>query len=80
MGGGVLMNDEKYREIRKSLLGYIAHIAKQNEQSSKEIAETIGFTQINVERLFAGKYNPSLEIFIKLAEAVDVQIKITPKL
>jgi len=74
------LNDEKYREVRKLLLGYLANTAKENNISISEISKKTGFTESNIERLFAGKYNPDLEIFLILAEAVNAQIQITPKL
>jgi len=73
------LNEEKYRETRKLLLGYLANIAKGNNISISEISKKTGFTESNIKRLFAGKYNPDLEMFIILVEAIDVQIQITPK-
>jgi len=69
----------KIIEARKMLLGYLAYKAKEKNISIEQISKKTGYTVINVERLLSGKYNPSLEIFITLAEAIDTYFFVVDK-
>jgi len=69
----------KYKEVRKILLQYLRQVAADKNITHAQISEKTGFTQNNVSRMLMGRYSPSLENFIKLAEAIDVYIFIIDK-
>lgn len=73
------LNEEKYKEARKMLLEYIRELAKEKGITHLEIAEKTGFTANNVSRMLQGRYSPSLDNFMRLAEAVDCYIFIIDK-
>lgn len=66
------MKDEKYTEAGRMLLGFIKSEAKAKGITEQSIADKTGFIQQNVNRMLSGKYMPSLDNFINLAEAVNV--------
>lgn len=66
------MTPEKYIESRKILLRFIAEEAKDKNITHEQIAEITGFDRSNVTRMLNGKYSPTLDNFIRLAEAVNV--------
>lgn len=74
-----MINEEKYKEARKLLLGYLAEIAKQKNITQEEIAQKTGFTQNNVSRMLSGRYSPSLDNFMRLAEAIDAYFFVVDK-
>ena len=43
------------------------------------IAQKTGFTQPNVNRMLSGRYSPSLDNFMKLADAIDAYFFIIDK-
>jgi transcriptional regulator with XRE-family HTH domain len=65
------INEEKYKEARKMLCQYLYQLAKEKGITQEEIAEKTGFTRNNVSRMLSGRYSPSLDNFIRLAEAID---------
>lgn len=73
------MSDEKYQEARRMLCRYIVNVAKEKGITQEQIAEKTGFTQSNISRMLAGRYSPSLENFIRLAEAVDTYFFVIDK-
>lgn len=73
------MNEEKITEARKMLCQYLSLVAKEKGLSTYKIAEITGFKQQNVSRMFAGRYAPSLDNFIKLCDAIGVYIFILEK-
>lgn len=66
------MTPEKYIEARKILLRFIADEAKEKGISHDHIADKTGFTRSNVSRMLSGKYSPSIDNFLRLAESVGV--------
>ncbi|MFW5944946.1 MAG: helix-turn-helix domain-containing protein [Bacteroidota bacterium] len=65
------INEKKYKEARKMLCQYLYYLAKQKGITQSQIARKTGFTRNNVSRMLSGRYSPSLDNFIRLAEAVD---------
>ena len=66
------MNELKYQEARKILLRFLSDQAKEKGITHEQIAAKTGFDRSNVGRMLAGKFSPSLDNFIRLAEAVNV--------
>jgi len=66
-------------EARKMLCHYLGDVARQKGLSTYKIAEITGFKQQNVHRMLSGKYAPTLDNFIKLADAIDVYFFIIDK-
>jgi transcriptional regulator with XRE-family HTH domain len=66
---------EKIKIKRFQALQELAHIAKEKGFTQLEIAKKTGFTQNNVSRLLAGRYSPSMDNLIKLADAIGYDVK-----
>lgn len=73
------MKDQKIIEARILLCEYLRKTAIEKGIYQEEIANKTGFTQSNVSRMLSGKYPPSLDNFIKLAEAIGVYFFIIDK-
>ena len=71
--------DEKYKEMRKTLLGYIYHLMKLSKISIEDLAVKIDFKTGTLERMLEGKFNPTLEQFLIILDALEFQIIIKPK-
>ncbi|NMC75931.1 MAG: helix-turn-helix transcriptional regulator [Candidatus Methanofastidiosa archaeon] len=50
----------------------LKYIAEEKEIRQETIAERTGFTQSNISRIFALKYCPTLQTFLTIANAMDV--------
>jgi hypothetical protein len=70
------MKDEKYIEASKRMMADLRKVAYTKGITEKMIAERTGFIESNVHRLLDGKYPPSLDDFLKLADAVGVDINL----
>jgi DNA-binding phage protein len=73
------MKSEKIIEARKMLCRYLAELARERGISTYKIAEITGFNQPNVHRMLSGKYPPSLDNFLILADAIGSYIFIIDK-
>lgn len=69
------MND-KHREAGKLMLKFLKQIAKENGLTDDEIAQRSGFIKPNVNRMFSGRYMPTLDNFIRLGEAIGVRLEL----
>lgn len=70
------MNDDKYKEAARMLLGFLKQIAREKGMTEVQISETSGFIRPNVNRMFSGKYMPTLDNFIRLGDAVGVRLEL----
>lgn len=70
------MNDDKYKVAARMLLGFLKQTAKENGITENIISIKSGFIQPNVNRMFSGKYMPTLDNFIRLGEAVGVRVEL----
>lgn len=73
------MTDKKITEARIMLCHYLASLAKARNMTTTELAEKTGFKQPNVSRMLSGKYPPTLDNFIRLADALDAYIFVIDK-
>lgn len=63
--------------VRQSLVRQYAYIRKMKGLTQAEVAERAGISRTNVTRFESGEYNPTLEMLVKLAAAMDLDISIT---
>lgn len=73
------MKNDQFTEAAHKLVEFLKSQAKEKNITEVEIARRTGLKQQNVNRLFLGKYLPSLDNFLKISDAIDFQIKIEPK-
>lgn len=66
------MNNEKYQLARQTLCKFLKTEADKKNITQQMIAEKTGFKQQNVSRMLNGLYAPSLDNFIRLADAIGV--------
>lgn len=63
--------------VRKSLVRQYAYVRKMKGLTQAEVAERAGISRTNVSRFESGEYNPTLEMLVKLANAMDLDVSIT---
>ena len=65
------MNEAEYKIIEEIILA-----RKEKNLTQKGLAELIGTKQSNISRLESGNYNPSLDLLIKIAQAMDKKLEV----
>lgn len=73
------INEQKFREARKMLMEYLRATALEKGITHAQIAEKTGFSPNNVSRMLMGHYAPSLDNFLRLAEAINIYFFIIDK-
>lgn len=63
--------------VRRSLVREYAYLRKLKGLTQAEVAERAGISRTNVSRFESGEYNPTLEMLVKLATAMDLDVSVT---
>lgn len=77
-----LFQDEEFKkeyeklEPRYELVALIIKTRLEQNLTQEELARRIGTKKSNISRLESGKYNPSLDFIIKVAEAFGKKVKL----
>ena len=71
----------KYRQkqARKNLAAQYVQSRKAKKMSQQEVADIIGVKRPNITRFENGTYNPTLDMLVKIAEALDMELHIQLK-
>ena len=65
--------------VRKSLVREYTYLRKLKGLTQAEVAERAGISRTNISGFESGEYNPTLEMLVKLATAMDLDILVTLK-
>ncbi len=65
---GILVKQQVMQEIKDA--------RKDSEMTQQELAELVGTKKSNISRLESGRYNPSLEFLIYVAECLGKELDI----
>lgn len=69
----------KHRETSIMLMLSLRDLAREKGITHQKIADKTGFQKTNVTRMLSGRYSPTLENFIRLADAINTYIFILDK-
>ncbi len=77
----LLKNEEfraEYEKLRPryEAVGQIIRARKEQNMTQEELARRIGTQRSNISRLESGNYNPSLDMLIKIAKALEKNLNI----
>ena len=72
--GGIFM--KKNEEIRETVVSQLRTLRKEQGMTQEHLAELVGTKKSNISRLESGRYNPSLDFLIKVADGLGKQITV----
>jgi len=80
----LLLDEEVKKEYdrlkpRYELITQIIEARKEQNITQAELAKKVGTQKSNISRLESGKYNPSLDFLIKIAQGLGKELKIQIK-
>ena len=74
--GSVLYIEEEQNSVRSNIIDQYVKRRKELELTQGELAQRTGMARENITRFESGRYNPSLEIMVKIAAALEMELKI----
>lgn len=72
--GGIFM--KKNEDIRETVVSQLRALRKEQGMTQEHLAELVGTKKSNISRLESGRYNPSLDFLIKVADGLGKQITV----
>lgn len=72
--GGLFM--KKNEDIRETVVSQLRTLRKDQGMTQEHLAELVGTKKSNISRLESGRYNPSLDFLIKVADGLGKQITV----
>lgn len=80
-----LMQDEEFREEyerlrpRYEIISQIIECRKELKMTQADLAKKMHTQKSNISRLESGRYNPSLDFLVRVAQCVGKELKINLK-
>lgn len=71
----ILVESQKERVKNEILTSYI-NLRKERGITQQEIADRTGIKRTNVARIESGRNAPTIEVLVKLAAALDMELEI----
>ena len=66
---------EEIKQERLKLVTQLKELAKEKGLTQEQLAERTGLIQSNINRIFSGKYSPSLDLLLLIAQAMNVKLQ-----
>lgn len=68
---------EKQDAVRKNIVDQYIAQRKSHNLTQEELAGIMGVKRPNISRFETGQYNPTLDLLVKMAECMDLEIEVT---
>ena len=68
---------KKQELVRKALIKQYIEYRKTRNLTQDELACTMGVKRPNISRFETGEYNPTLDLLVKMAECMNLEIQIS---
>ncbi len=65
------------KETRTQVIGNYVKCRKDKKLTQDNLAQLSGISRPNITRFESGKYNPSLEMMVRIAAAMDMEVQVT---
>ncbi len=70
---------EELESLRQSVVRQLKEIRKGQGMTQEQLAELVGTKKSNISRLESGRYNPSLDFLVKVADGLGKRIQMKVK-
>lgn len=75
-GERAVLLEAEQKETRQDVIGKYKACRKEKKMTQSQVAEKTGISQPNITRFESGNYNPSLEMMVRIASAMDMKLEI----
>ena len=74
--GNVISVESIQASVRKNIVRQYIYIRKLKKMTQADVAKKAGVSRTNITRFESGEYNPTLEMMVKIAAALDVNLEL----
>lgn len=68
---------KKQESVRKNIVKQYIEYRKLRKLTQQDLADIMEVKRPNISRFETGQYNPTLDLLVKMAECMDLDIEIT---
>lgn len=76
LDGTEITIEVQQKEIRKEVISQYVECRKGRKMTQDELARRTGISRPNISRFESGNYNPSLEMMVRMAAALDMTLDV----
>lgn len=76
IGGKEVFLEDIQKETRQDVIGKYKSCRKEKGMTQMQLAARTGISQPNITRFESSNYNPSLEMMVRIAYALDMKLDI----
>ncbi len=76
LDGREITIEERQKAIRKEVIEQYVACRKGRKMTQDELSRRTGISRPNISRFESGNYNPSLEMMVRMAAALDMTIDV----
>lgn len=74
--GQEILIEMRQKTARSEVIQQYVDCRKSKKMTQEELAKRAGISRPNVSRFESGNYNPSLEMMVRLAAALDMKVSV----
>lgn len=67
--------EELQKSTRETIIHQFVQCRKSQKMTQADVARRTGIPRTNITRFESGRYNPSLEMMVKIAAALDMKVE-----
>lgn len=75
--GTEILIEVQQKEVRNQVIEQYVKCRKEKKMTQEQLAQRTGISRPNISRFESGNYNPSLEMMVRIAEALEMNLNIT---
>ena len=79
LDGQEILIEERQKTVRAEIISQYVACRKGKKMTQEELSKRAGISRPNVSRFESGNYNPSLEMMVRMAAALDMSLDIKLK-
>lgn len=76
LDGTEILIEVQQKDIRKYVIEQYVKCRKEKKLTQEQLAQRTGISRPNISRFESGNYNPSLEMMVRIAEALGMNLNI----
>ena len=74
--GNKILIETQQRDMKQGLADQYVRMRKDKKMTQEQVSRRSGIPRSNIARFESGRYNPSLELMVKMAAAMGMKLQI----
>ena len=75
--GTEILIEVQQKDVRNHVIEQYVKCRKEKKMTQEQLAQRTGISRPNISRFESGNYNPSLEMMVRIAEALEMNLNMT---